>query len=168
MIASASGTSSAALVMTSLDPTAMSTAATAAWRPSAIVRRPRGMPRCYCGTARRAPSVAPVAVRPLRRRVLITAGLAEGSALDALLERVAEPRRAAVLAAQPVADLLTIQLALLVEEVLDQRDLTAQPPLVLVDVLAGRAGERRVRSAHRSPLELSMLSPRAKRPCSRY
>src|SRR5215217_1763523 len=68
-------------------------------------------------------------------RVAVAAGLPERAALDALLQGAAEAQRAPVLAAEPVADLVLRQLPLLAEEVLDQRDLAPEPPLVLVLVV---------------------------------
>src|SRR3954464_4567961 len=85
----------------------------------------------------------------LGRRVTVVAGLAEGAAVDALLEGVAEAHRPPVLAAERVADLAPAQLALVLEEVRDQRQLTFEPPLVLVGAARRAAGERGV-GAHRS------------------
>src|SRR5215207_7000910 len=70
------------------------------------------------------------------------ADLADRAALGALLERVAEPQGAPVLAAELVADLAAAQLSLLTEQVPDQRDLPVQPPFVLFFVDARGPGER--------------------------
>src|SRR5215216_3791995 len=107
-------------------------------------------------------------------RVAVAAGLPERAALDALLQGAAEAQRAPVLAAEPVADLVLRQLPLLAEEVLDQRDLAPQPPLVLVLVVLRDPRKRGVgRAAHRSPpvgrllvvggVSAGVSSPRAKR-----
>src|SRR3954469_20258803 len=118
-----------------------------------------GSARCYCGTALSAePSV--------HGGVPVVPALAEGAALDALLERRSKAHRTPVLTAQPLADLLAVQLALLLQEVVDERDLALEPVLVLVGILRRGAGERGV-SAHCSPPEAWMLSPRAKRPWPR-
>src|SRR4051812_23324244 len=77
--------------------------------------------------------------------------LADRAALHGLLERVAEPQGPPVLTAELLADLAATQLTLLLEEVLDQRDLPVQPPLVLFLVDARRRRERRIaRRTHRS------------------
>src|SRR3954454_1954586 len=87
-----------------------------------------------------------------RGRVSVVSGLAERAALDALLERAPEPQGPPVLAAQPPADLVLGQLALLLEEVLDQRELAPQPPFVLVLVLRRSSRERGIgRGRHRAP-----------------
>src|SRR3954452_12824768 len=91
-----------------------------------------------------------LALSLLLGRVAVVARLPEGALLDALLERVAEAHRAPVLAAQRVADLVLLELALVLEQVRDQRELTVEPPLVLVGVARRGAGERRVGAAHRS------------------
>src|SRR5829696_5900698 len=86
------------------------------------------------------------------RRVPVAADLAERAALNPLLERVAETHGAPVLAAELVADRAAVVLALFLEQVLDQRDLAVQPPLVLFLVDARGRRERGVaRRAHRSP-----------------
>src|SRR3954453_20717696 len=85
-------------------------------------------------------------------RVPAAADLADRAALDGLLERVTEAQGTPVLAAELVADLAAVHLTLLPEEVLDQRDLAVEPPLVLVLVDARGRRERGVaRRAHRSP-----------------
>src|SRR3954468_9868260 len=95
-----------------------------------------------------------LALSLLRGRVAVVARLPEGALLDALLERVAEAHRAPVLAAQRVADLVLLELALVLEQVRDQRQLTVEPPLVLVGVPRRGAGERCV-GTHRSAPEES-------------
>src|SRR3954469_9982004 len=95
---------------------------------------------------------APVMSCFLGGRVPAAADLAGRAALDGLLERVTEAQGTPVLAAKLVADLTAVHLTLLPEEVLDQRDLAVEPPLVLVLVDARGRRERGVaRRTHRSP-----------------
>src|SRR5215208_3032346 len=120
---------------------------------AAVERARRGRPRSTAPDPRcrrRAEVGAPLGL--LGGRVPVATDLAHRAALNALLERVAEAQGAPVLAAELVADLLAVQLALLPEEVLDQRDLAVEPPLVLFLVDARRRRERGVAGrAHRSP-----------------
>src|SRR3712207_3183257 len=98
----------------------------------------------------RRPRAAGAPSTRLRRRVPPAAGAAELAAPDAGLQRAPEPHRAPVLAAQRVADVALGGLAALLPEVLDQRDLTVEPPLVLVAVLRRGRGEWG-EAVHRGP-----------------
>src|SRR3954452_16974937 len=90
--------------------------------------------------------------------------LLERAALHALLERVAEAHRPPVLAAQGVADRAPVQLALVLEQVLDQRQLAVEPPLVLVRVRRRRGGAGEwCEAAHRSVLVVVSFVARSKR-----
>src|SRR3954454_9850796 len=82
-------------------------------------------------------------------RVTAAADPAELAALDALLERVAEAHRPPVLAPEGLADLVARELTAVLEQVLDQRQLAAEPPVGLVGIARRGAREGGV-GAHRS------------------
>src|SRR3954453_21548366 len=99
--------------------------------------------------ARRSAAVALLGARARSRattlsgRVAVARGLAERAALDALLQGLAEAQRPPVFAPERVTDVAALHLALLVEEVLDERDLAVGPELHLVFVVGGASGVRR-------------------------
>src|SRR5919108_5703187 len=88
---------------------------------------------------------------PLRGRVAIAPDLPERAAVDALLERLAEAQRPPVLAAECVADRALVQLALVLEQVLDERDLAVGPELELVLVVLRAGDVRRPAGDARAP-----------------
>src|SRR3954452_19421406 len=94
----------------------------------------RGHPRSHVGSA---------------GRVAAATDPAEVPALDALLERVAEAHRAPVLAPERLADLVARELTAVFEQVLDQRELAGEPPVVLFGIARRGAREGGV-GAHRS------------------
>src|SRR3954467_6848970 len=95
-----------------------------------------GVPHASPGAPRAMTTRSPP--RPPRRRtylvrrcVAAAPGLAELAAFDAFLESVAETHRSPVLASERVADLAARQLALVIEQVLDQGQPAAEPPTAL-------------------------------------
>src|SRR4051794_8685007 len=156
-----------ALSRTRAMPTIRISATIDATRPITRARRRRPEWAAAAGRLRPAP-VRPVVLAAMRtgypfpgrsRRPEVPAARPlERAAVHPLLQRVAEAQRPPVLAAEALADLLAREVALLAQQVLDQRDLAVQPPLVLVRVRGGRAGERGVGGAHRSPPVVVRLS----------